>query len=542
MACESTYNCSSRGSCKEGVCVCSVEFAGDQCSDANTGFTAAFSSLFSLLFLISFIQLVMCIHAEYRKLKYASILAACRITTQKLLHLLTLVAALSRVLYFALMGLIPDIWLQTMERVYDPLLITGMSLVVCYWSEAFFLEDVSAYASKGGCFLSKSWLAFTLFNMFLYLAVVVQFIIVYSSASGSVHIGSWFVGAFQSFFAIVLFIIYVIFMTIGVEMYFKVRGAFKATNDGQLPSTSNAAEVINSSEVLKSRLAIIVQALFLLLMVLCAVSEAVATLWKDKVDVRTRSIHVVMHRMAEVGVVLWFPCVLWNSAYPEQLWFLNPRKLLCRNPVLQSLISRKYSGYSTFTITEDDLDKRVEEKSECWICFDDTSTDEFISPCLCKGGMAKVHHNCLKRWLLENYHDGQPPSCNVCKHQYDMQREYPGPLPCLPCTKWTMALIAALVICAVAPCALIYMFKTQNELKTPLKVTITGFSILFILICLRVFAVSLSNLLRITRESSMRIFNYNTPASQYSESSDDEKEVSTSLYISHSDVSSIALS
>lgn len=51
--------------------------------------------------------------------------------------------------------------------------------------QAFFLEDVSAYASRGGCFLSKSWLAFTLFNLFLYLCVVVQFIVVYSGAIGT---------------------------------------------------------------------------------------------------------------------------------------------------------------------------------------------------------------------------------------------------------------------------------------------------------------------------------------------------------------------
>ena len=42
------------------------------------------------------------------------------------------------VCYHFFQGLIPDIWLQTMERVYDPLLITGMSLVVCYWSEVIF--------------------------------------------------------------------------------------------------------------------------------------------------------------------------------------------------------------------------------------------------------------------------------------------------------------------------------------------------------------------------------------------------------------------
>ena len=40
------------------------------------------------------------------------------------------------------------------------------------------------------------------------------------------------------------------------------------------------------------------------------------------------SIKFFIFRIAEVGAVLWFPCVLWNTACPEKLWFLNPRCLL----------------------------------------------------------------------------------------------------------------------------------------------------------------------------------------------------------------------
>lgn len=57
--------------------------------------------------------------------------------------------------------------------------------------QAFFLEDVSAYASRGGLFLSKSWLAFTLFNLFLYLCVVLQFVVVYSGAIGHNQNGNY---------------------------------------------------------------------------------------------------------------------------------------------------------------------------------------------------------------------------------------------------------------------------------------------------------------------------------------------------------------
>lgn len=44
----------------------------------------------------------------------------------------------------------------------------------------------------------------------------------------------------------------------------------------------------------------------------------------------SRNWHDVVFRLAEIGVALWFPCVLWNSMAPERLWVLNPRRLLAR--------------------------------------------------------------------------------------------------------------------------------------------------------------------------------------------------------------------
>lgn len=42
-------------------------------------------------------------------------------------------------------------------------------------------------------------------------------------------------------------------------------------------------------------------------------------------------------------------------------------------------------------------------RSECWVCYDSERTDAgpMILPCLCKGDVAAVHHDCLKRWLIE---------------------------------------------------------------------------------------------------------------------------------------------
>ena len=42
---------------------------------------------------------------------------------------------------------------------------------------------------------------------------------------------------------------------------------------------------------------------------------------------------------------------------------------------------------------------------ECWICYDkeNPSLGPLITPCTCKGDVAFVHHECLRRWMLEVY-------------------------------------------------------------------------------------------------------------------------------------------
>jgi hypothetical protein len=42
-------------------------------------------------------------------------------------------------------------------------------------------------------------------------------------------------------------------------------------------------------------------------------------------------------------------------------------------------------------------------KQDCWICYDPERTDagDLIQPCQCKGDVASVHHECLRKWLME---------------------------------------------------------------------------------------------------------------------------------------------
>jgi len=59
-------------------------------------------------------------------------------------------------------------------------------------------------------------------------------------------------------------------------------------------------------------------------------SETLEQFWKTKVDLTSRNTHDIIFRTIEIGVALWFPCVLWNCIRPEQLWCLNPKKILDR--------------------------------------------------------------------------------------------------------------------------------------------------------------------------------------------------------------------
>lgn len=51
----------------------------------------------------------------------------------------------------------------------------------------------------------------------------------------------------------------------------------------------------------------------------------------------SRNAYDIIFRVVELGVALWFPCVLWNCMSPEQLWILNPKKILKKLDIDRSL-------------------------------------------------------------------------------------------------------------------------------------------------------------------------------------------------------------
>jgi hypothetical protein len=77
-----------------------IQFDGPECHVPNLSYYVAFATVFFLLALICLIQLVMCIVAEWQRMKAPSLLQACHVTTQKLLYFVVFLAAIIRGAYF----------------------------------------------------------------------------------------------------------------------------------------------------------------------------------------------------------------------------------------------------------------------------------------------------------------------------------------------------------------------------------------------------------------------------------------------------------
>lgn len=93
-------DCSGRGECYNGTCLCEIRFSGEYCDGPNLPYHAGIGGVFLLVALVCAVQLTMCIISEYQKLKAPTFLKACKITTQKLLYFVAFLASLIRGFYF----------------------------------------------------------------------------------------------------------------------------------------------------------------------------------------------------------------------------------------------------------------------------------------------------------------------------------------------------------------------------------------------------------------------------------------------------------
>jgi hypothetical protein len=159
-------------------------------------------------------------------------------------------------------------WTKSLMSAYYPVLLSGSSLVVCFWAEVFHLHDVSP--ERPG-FLSKSFTGFILFNVVTYSLLLAEMVLLqFSDASETDQ--SLFISVFNSLYAVLMFIVVVFFLIYGVEVYFKIRGAF-------IQGETCPADL---SQLHQSRLGLVSQAALLLVTVLFIISDVLGSHWKNK--------------------------------------------------------------------------------------------------------------------------------------------------------------------------------------------------------------------------------------------------------------------
>lgn len=138
--------------------------------------------------------------------------------------------------------------------------------------------------------------------------------------------------------------------------------------------------------------------------------------------VYSRNWHDIVFRVVEIGVAVWFPCCLWNSIAPEQLWILNPRKLIASRQSDSSLAPSKSIGGESKCVSAEEGQSFL-SLNDCWICYDNDKSEPLIQPCRCSGDVSSVHHECLKRWLVESCRSCEDQlTCKVCASPYIIEQ------------------------------------------------------------------------------------------------------------------------
>lgn len=476
--CDDDSKCTNDGICSFGKCQCTVTWAGPNCTTHNHLYFHSFSLVFYGLMTVSFIQLFFCIRAEYIRQKKKSVFKACRITVQKFLYASTAVACLSRGLLFSLndSSSIPEHFFKPALCTYYALITSSLALIVCYWCEIFFTEDAARGAAKRPRFLTKSRLAFTIFNSLLLGLLLIHFAASHFYEPISDQPPNM---VFPALFATVLLIVHIMFLVVGVEIYCKIRGAF----------VSEKSEIANVDKVqaIHSRLGLFFQwglTLFLIIFIICEV----AGVPKIVSNVTFRSLYEITFRLLELGAILWFPCILWNCNNPEKLWALNPKKLLLPD-----------SQMGHINETEVTLRDRCQDnvsKNDCWICYDPSHDSDLINPCKCKGDVAFVHHECLRRWLKAE----ENKKCSVCNYEYQITQDIMDFDSALKSIHWAMV-VPSIVLILFIPYGT-YLICRQAEKHDALKKQRTLIKSSAVIICLLIeYAV-----LRLIGMSGLRLY------------------------------------
>lgn len=464
-------NCSGHGSCDNGQCICMVQYAGDFCQDQNRGYFVAFGSIFATLSAVAIIQLVLCIHNEYAKQKHKSIRKVLRINAQKLLYALTFFATAIKGIYFFTKWSISDKASSNLSSAFYPVMLSGFSFIICFWAEAFHLGDIKFDKPR---FLGKSIIGFLVFNFLMYSLLFIQ--LVATDVIDDPITTELITKVCNSCFACLMIVAVVFFLVYGVEVYFKVHGAFNSKTGSVDPWQLHA-----------SRLGLIAQALLQLFTALFIIADVKRDIWKNRLPIISQNFYDIGFRIVEFGVVLWFPCVLWNCKSPENLWVLNPTTLF------KSLkTSEKNETDAVKDSNQENYGSLYQVhggKQDCWICYDPDRTDvgSLIQPCQCRGDVSSVHHECLRKWLIECADQQKELKCKVCNEPYKVSGGWSWFPRGLKPRHWLQTFLVLIVITSVP---FITYAVTHSVTSLYIRIFVIGVCVLLEIGCLRVLASS----------------------------------------------------
>lgn len=113
----------------------------------------------------------------------------------------------------------------------------------------------------------------------------------------------------------------------------------------------------------------------------------------------------------------------------------------------------------------------VKSPIPCRICLQTTS-EELINPCKCKGTQSFVHISCLKNWILTQKYRSTQKSCELCLTPYNISYTYKLKCRFTP-AYWVPLSCIFLLILSVLSSILFYLIRIEP--KDPIIFTLLGF-------------------------------------------------------------------
>ena len=108
----------------------------------------------------------------------------------------------------------------------------------------------------------------------------------------------------------------------------------------------------------------------------------------------------------------------------------------------------------------------------CRICLQ-SSFEELICPCFCKGSQMYVHQSCLESWLLTLFaRNKEFMVCEVCKARYDIGFQYKFQCECM---KYYLFPFGCLVLFIFAVMGVTIYWTQTHSVEDPISVAMIGF-------------------------------------------------------------------